>query len=87
MKRLVAVMAVVLLAACAGPKARAQEWTPLHAAASKSSDPSEIRALIEGGVAPRARGEVGKLPFDLAKDNEALQGTDVYWRLHEARFE
>ena len=33
-----------------------------------------------------ARDEDGKTPFDYAKDNEALRGTDAYWRLDEARF-
>ena len=31
--------------------------------------------------------EGGFTPFDLAKDNEALAGTDAYWALNDARFE
>ncbi len=31
--------------------------------------------------------DAGETPFDYTKDNKALRGTDVYWRLNEARFE
>ena len=34
-----------------------------------------------------ARDGSNKTPFDLAKENSALKGTDVYRRLNEARFE
>ena len=33
-----------------------------------------------------ARNAVGKTPWDSAQENEALKGTDAYWRLNEARF-
>ena len=67
--------------------------TPLHWAAafnpnpSVISNPSVITALIEGGADPSARDDDGKVPFDCAKDNEALKGTEAYWLLNEARFE
>ena len=28
-----------------------------------------------------------ELPFDYARDNEKLQGTDAYWELYQAQFE
>ena len=61
--------------------------TPLHLAVMYNSAPSVITALIEGGADPGARDEWGKTPFDYAEDNEALRGTDAYWRLNDGRFE
>ena len=60
--------------------------TPLHLAALKNENPAVVEALLDGGADPKARSEDGRLPFDFAKSNEALKGTDVYWRLNEARF-
>ena len=50
-------------------------------------EPSVIAALMEGGADPAVRDEDGKFPFDYAKGNRALRGTDVYRRLNDARFE
>lgn len=61
--------------------------TPLHRAAAENASPSVIEALIEGGAESVARTESGEMPFDYAKGNEALQGTEAYWMLNEARFE
>ena len=60
---------------------------PLHRTARDNPDPSVIAALIEGGADPAARDDGGKTLFDYAKDNAALQGTAVYWRSNEGRFE
>ena len=60
--------------------------TPLHEAAANAA-PSVVTALIEGGADPGARDEWGKTPFDYAEDNEALRGTEAYWRLNDGRFE
>ena len=49
--------------------------------------PSVTAALIEASADPGARDDGGKAPFDYAKDNAALQGTTIYWRLNEGRFE
>ena len=84
------VVAVIAILAEAGadPNARTEDdFTPLHAAAGLNPEPSAIKALIEAGADPAARDRWGKMPFDYAKDNEALQGTDAYWRLNDARFE
>ena len=48
-------------------------------------DPA-IAALLEAGADPAARTLRGAVPSDYAKTNDALKGTDVYWRLHEGRF-
>ena len=71
----------------ADPNARGEGGvTPLHAAAMFNPEPSVVRALIEAGADVNARDIDGKTPFDYAKDNEALRGTEVYWRSNEARF-
>ncbi len=76
-----------LLDAGADPKARDENgWTPLHAAAAWNENPSVVAALLDAGADPKARDGDGKLPFDRAVDNEALVGTDAYWRLNDARF-
>ena len=78
-------LVVAVLAACADPNTR--RTTPLHMAAWKNPEPSVVATLIKGGADPNARDNDGKTPFDYAKDNEVLRGTDVYWRLNESRFE
>ena len=60
--------------------------TPLHWAAWKNKNLAVIAALLEAGADPAARTLRGAVPSDYAKTNDALKGTDVYWRLHEGRF-
>ena len=68
------------------------DYTPLHAAAKEPRNPAVIEALLEAGADPRRVSKPasslgsGKTPFDYAKDNKALRGTEVYWRLNETRF-
>lgn len=62
-------------------------WTLLHAAAVSSKAPAVVNALLEAGADANARDGSNKTPFDFAKGNSAIKGTDVYWRLNEARFE
>ena len=78
-----------LIAAGADPNARGGEYgfTPLRVAADNNENPALVKALIAGGADPNARDKAGLLPFDYARGNKALKGTDVYWRLNEARFE
>ena len=61
--------------------------TPLHLAAAHSETPAVVNALLEAGADANARDGSNKTPFDFAKGNSAIKGTDVYWRLNEARFE
>ena len=62
-----------------------------HSVERYNTNPSEvvavIKALLEGGADPGAPDYDVKTPFDYAKENEALKGTDAYWLLNEARFE
>ena len=58
-----------------------------HGKAFLDRAPSVIEALLDAGANPGARDERGKVPFDYAKDNEALKGTEAYWRLNDGRFE
>ena len=70
--------------------------TPLHLAAQHvhdyvigDNDPhagAAIEALLDAGADAAARNAAGKTPGDLAQANEALQGSDAYWRLNDARF-
>lgn len=83
-----------LIDAGADPNARDEYgMTPLHRAA-KYAGPDVIVTLLDGGADPSARTKKGNeeyargaTPFDMAEDNEALRGTDVYLLLRDARFE
>ena len=67
-------------------------WTPLHAAAAHSQTPAVVTALLDAGANSKAKAKsllsfipgFSTSPWDLAKDNTALHGTEVYERLHEA---
>ena len=60
--------------------------TPLHFAALKSEVPAVVQALLDAGADPAARDGQGKSPWDHAKGNPSLKGTEVYWQLNEGRF-
>jgi hypothetical protein len=61
--------------------------TPLHSAAKMNSNPEVLTVLLDAGADATAVNEDGETPFDLAKNNDALVGTDAYWALNDARFE
>lgn len=79
-----ALTGALALAAAAPAYADATD-DPFEAAGSGTA--SEVKAATSAGADPGARDEEGKTPFDYAQDNEALRGTDAYWRLNEGRFE
>ena len=62
-------------------------WTPLHLAAWNTGTAAVIEALLDAGANAAARDSDGLTPWDHAQHNEALRGIDVYWRLHDGRFE
>lgn len=77
----------VLLRARAAPNARDKNgWTPLHLAAEFSKTPAVVEALLAAGADPAAEDKEGKTPWHYAKENAALKGTEVYWRLNDGRF-
>ena len=76
-----------LVNAGADPNARdVLGFTPLHRAAAFSKTPEVVTALVNAGADPNARTGNGDTPFELIPEDSPLKGTDVYWRLNEARF-
>ena len=76
-----------LVNAGADPNARDGDgFTPLHLAAAQSQTPEIVTALVNAGADPNARTGDGRTPFELIPEDSPLKGTDVYWRLNEARF-
>ena len=64
----------------------ANGMTPLHFAAARTRAPEVIRALLDAGADAAAMDSQGKVAWHHARDNAALKGTEVYWRLNEERF-
>ena len=60
--------------------------TPLHWAARYNENPAVVALLLDRGADPTLQTKEGMLPVDYAERNPKLKGTDVYWRLHDARF-
>ena len=60
--------------------------TPLHRAAELSKNPAVIKVMLDAGADTAARNAAGKTPWDLVQVNDALKGSDAYWRLNDARF-
>jgi len=55
--------------------------TPLHLAAFGNKTAAVVELLLERGANPKARDGKGKVPFEYAEGNEALENSDVYRRL------
>ena len=76
-----------LLQAGANLEARDEyRGTPLHRAAELSKNPAVIKVMLDAGADTAARNAAGKTPWDLVQVNDALKGSDAYWRLNDARF-
>ena len=73
------------LAAVLAPPALAQEgWGDWYW--WEQTTPTAVQERLDRGADATLRDNQNKLPADYADENEALQGTDVYWRLNDARF-
>ena len=76
-----------LLQAGANLEARDEySGTPLHRASELSKNPAVIKVMLDAGADTAARNAAGKTPWDLVQVNDALKGSDAYWRLNDARF-
>ncbi len=60
--------------------------TPLLAAAWKNENPEVIVTLLKAGADAKAKNNKGKTAFELAKENDVIKDTDVYWALNEAQY-
>lgn len=60
--------------------------TSLHKAAAFSETPEVVKALLDAGANPKARDSEGRIPVELIPSDSPLRGTDIYWRLNEARY-
>ena len=80
-------MAALLLDRGAAVDARTPDGlTPLHMAAWSNANPAVVAVLLDRGADATLRDNQHRLPIDRAKENEHLQGTDVYRRLNETQF-
>lgn len=64
--------------------------TPLHKAARRavvlSRGYENIIILLKAGANPKLKNASDKTPFDIVKESESLEGTKIYWALHDAQF-
>ena len=58
--------------------------TALHRAARDTSDPAVIDVLLDAGANPRTSSRAGRLPWDFARRNSEIKGSDAYLRLRMA---
>ena len=61
-------------------------WTTLHRAAWHNKNPAVVALLLDRGADAKLRDRGGLLSVYYADMNEALKGTDVYWRLQDTQF-
>ena len=61
--------------------------TPLMFAAGSNANPEVVQALLDTGADATAKNDAGNTAWDLIQKNEALKGTNAYWRLNQSRFE
>ncbi|MBC6403932.1 MAG: ankyrin repeat domain-containing protein [Hyphomonadaceae bacterium] len=60
--------------------------TPLHAAAVVGNAET-VAALVRAGANIRTKTTSGKLPADLAEDNDKVKNHDIFWTLNAVRYE
>jgi ankyrin repeat protein len=67
--------------------ATTEGFTVLMSAARNATDPALIDLLLDLGADATATDDQDRTAFDHARENDALYGTDAYWRLNDARFQ
>lgn len=55
----------------------------MNAAAYGSADPHVVRSLVNHGADPSLETDAGQTALDLMRDNPSLNGSDLYWWLHD----
>ena len=55
----------------------------MNAAAYGSSDPHVVRSLVNHGADPSLETDAGRTALDLMRENPRLNGSDLYWWLHD----
>ena len=60
--------------------------TPLHLAASRGT-PDKVLALLDAEADGGAKNDKNETPFQKAKKNKKLKGTDAYWALNDAQYD
>ena len=59
--------------------------TPLHSAA-RSRTPANIQVLLDAGADASLVNNDGETALDIARGNDAIKGTDAYWRLNDLSY-
>jgi len=80
---------VVLACITAGADVNARNehgYTPLYRTARYIHNPAVITALMKARANGATTNDDAETPFDLAKENDAIKGSDAYWALNDARF-
>ena len=76
----------VLLDAGADVNARNEDGGTALIYAARFGTAENVKVLLDAGADASHKDTFGKTAWDLAQENEALKGTDAYWRLNDARF-
>jgi len=62
-------------------------WSALMWAARATGNPDIVEKLLDRGADPTIRNEADEAAWDYIDENEALEGSEAYWRLNDYRYE